>query len=150
MIILYLLLLVVVAAFSMGVSIGKTIQPTDLVDAETIMRKQFDEMFPNHIPEQKVWVEDEPLQEEETTESVSPVKATKETSSETPNSSLEASDDIIVPITVADDEYIAPPMAKSSIKYEDEPADDDDIIKDAGESSYYSELAKQQAQIEVA
>ena len=58
-------------------------------------------------------------------------------------------EDEFTPITVADDEYYEPPKAKSSIEYEEDPADDADIIQDAGEASFYESLAKQQERLEV-
>lgn len=60
----------------------------------------------------------------------------------------EETEDGFTPITVADDEYYEPPKAKSSIEYEEEPADDADIIQDAGEASFYESLAKQQERLE--
>lgn len=57
-------------------------------------------------------------------------------------------EDRFTPITVADDEYYESPKAKSSIEYEEEPADNADIIQDVGEASYYESLAKQQEQLE--
>lgn len=64
-------------------------------------------------------------------------------------SKSEETEDEFTPITVADDEYYEPPKAKSSIEYEEEPADDADVIQDAGEASYYESLAKQQERLEV-
>lgn len=65
-----------------------------------------------------------------------------------PASETMEAEDGFTPITVADDEYYEPPKAKSSIKYEEEPADNADVIQDIGEASYYESLAKQQEQLE--
>lgn len=60
------------------------------------------------------------------------------------------SEEGFVPITVSDDEYIKPPTAKSKIPWEEDPADDDDIIKDKGEASYYENLSTMQEKLDTA
>jgi len=48
-----------------------------------------------------------------------------------------------VPITVDDDELIAPPMAKSKLEWEDVPADDSDIISDQEQLAMLAEMAQE-------
>ena len=61
----------------------------------------------------------------------------------------ESSPDGFVPITVGDDELIAPPMAKSKLEWEEVPADDSDIISDEGQLAMLNEMA-QEAEIRLA
>ncbi len=123
----FLTLSIVVMGLGIGVMVWLTCKHNDPYD--TIFIK------PKHHTDSSV--------EEQT--SIEPIETVVlAATSEVPLAETEtAPNQPFVPITVDDDELIAPPMAKSKLEWEDTPADDSDIISDQGQLAMLAEMARE-------